>query len=1275
MERQAKRRRVDPTHEFERGFDERYGFYKAHHTQATQDSAEDMEVDYEEDEMYDDDEEDGLDTVEELQQRRARLDGKLKSTFESIFEKYERNFDGIGDEIDLYTGAIVVNNGHLLDMQDERDAGRSQRMGTLRGLIGDSDGEDTDDSEEGSVEDSQGDDDDDAGEGSEVHGYGSTGDDSDEDNEDGAAGLSSDEGTIEDEIILRGAPRQQLEHAKSLPKLSSPELERNTLSFNGAARSRYALPDSERRAATPLQADLLKRFGPRVGPEIYEYISNQRLLDDGDNNVEPVWRTPSIPRLRERSMTTPTWRTPRLPSAPILRRSLLQNVLPGAEIERTPSPEINGSIWAPEGMSTSRLRRSSTVPRKPRCTFTSEEDALIVETVTKSRRLGLSPSSKTIWQQVALEHPRHSALTWMKRCREKFGHLLSQNIEKDVLSDSDFHSRITRPVSILKDSRRSLPESSYTSSHIRPLSPRSVSQGPPRLRRPVSRDFGLISWTDAAATIEREDPELYARILEDSARCGSSYNYGYQTPGPSETKSVDKVPNPSPIHSTMPTPLPASITSLASSSPRMIGVIPDSEGTSGLPSSPVHSRLKSIDTTTLPTPTNNFGRNITDPSYCFSDDEDYAVPVTKHLRQLTSPSPAHSSVTSHRYTSVLKTTSKACTPAKHVEFQLPQGDERTGCHKSILPQERNLTFSPKANHHHSNALFESDGTEQHDVHSGVHVSDAQPASSLPDQAAKLLLATPTPINGNSAKKIPCPRAGCKKTVAKPCNLKLHLMAHDNRDRELLMETVASSTKSQSAFLDWDDFDELSLGPDDFVSIPSNSKPCKADTPLAVRLKRKDTAGLTPTTIANLGQIVSQTCQEDLSDVDELAGGSISNLSAPHVIRRTMTPRNSVKKVATSEMEAMNIPVIKPLLASTQSAPKSSIQIPTTPPDTSKDAPTMNAAIPEDRQSSSCKAVSTTSGKSATSAKNQRTYITRAASKTPQPKVFGLEFRPADIVSGTSSMSLVNRDHFGPKHTPMPDASQSINDTSNPVLGLSGRATASVTPTVAPSRPGFESPLPAGLSCATYRGVDVYEMHVNGVVAMRRRRDAWMNASHIVALSGLSHTRRYSFMEDVIWPRQCERVFGGSRYQGTWVSYEKALEIAQFFGLEELLHPLLTFGMELYENVQINCSRPGTTGVKCGQHFVGAEALKSYFAHVKTKHPLQSRLEISAMRENRKRAFAQMTGDDSILKPPQTRVMVDDSAFESSPLSRLPQTHRRDAAGTNLQHPSTRAVIV
>ena len=72
----------------------------------------------------------------DLHARRAQNDFRLKSIFESIFEKYGRDFDGIGDEIDLKTGEIVVNNGHIQSMTNERDAGGS---GYSTKKLGDSD--------------------------------------------------------------------------------------------------------------------------------------------------------------------------------------------------------------------------------------------------------------------------------------------------------------------------------------------------------------------------------------------------------------------------------------------------------------------------------------------------------------------------------------------------------------------------------------------------------------------------------------------------------------------------------------------------------------------------------------------------------------------------------------------------------------------------------------------------------------------------------------------------------------------------------------------------------------------------------------------------------------------------------------------------------------------------------------------------------------------------------------------------------------------------------
>jgi hypothetical protein len=57
----------------------------------------------------------------DLQAARAQNDKKLKSIFEGIFAKYGKDFTEVGDEIDLQTGKIVVDNGHLLGLREELD--------------------------------------------------------------------------------------------------------------------------------------------------------------------------------------------------------------------------------------------------------------------------------------------------------------------------------------------------------------------------------------------------------------------------------------------------------------------------------------------------------------------------------------------------------------------------------------------------------------------------------------------------------------------------------------------------------------------------------------------------------------------------------------------------------------------------------------------------------------------------------------------------------------------------------------------------------------------------------------------------------------------------------------------------------------------------------------------------------------------------------------------------------------------------------------------------
>lgn len=59
----------------------------------------------------------------ELHERRVRNYTRLKSTFESIFEKYSKDFTDVGDVIDLEKEEIIVNNGHLMHMLHEKDPG------------------------------------------------------------------------------------------------------------------------------------------------------------------------------------------------------------------------------------------------------------------------------------------------------------------------------------------------------------------------------------------------------------------------------------------------------------------------------------------------------------------------------------------------------------------------------------------------------------------------------------------------------------------------------------------------------------------------------------------------------------------------------------------------------------------------------------------------------------------------------------------------------------------------------------------------------------------------------------------------------------------------------------------------------------------------------------------------------------------------------------------------------------------------------------------------
>lgn len=77
-----------------------------------------------------------VDDEPDLAHNRRANDARLKSRFEHIFAKYGKDFEEVGDEIDLETGEIVVNNGHLESMRHEVDPGKTVSSQVLQVLEG-----------------------------------------------------------------------------------------------------------------------------------------------------------------------------------------------------------------------------------------------------------------------------------------------------------------------------------------------------------------------------------------------------------------------------------------------------------------------------------------------------------------------------------------------------------------------------------------------------------------------------------------------------------------------------------------------------------------------------------------------------------------------------------------------------------------------------------------------------------------------------------------------------------------------------------------------------------------------------------------------------------------------------------------------------------------------------------------------------------------------------------------------------------------------------------
>ena len=71
--------------------------------------------------------------------------------------------------------------------------------------------------------------------------------------------------------------------------------------------------------------------------------------------------------------------------------------------------------------------------------------------------------------------------------------------------------------------------------------------------------------------------------------------------------------------------------------------------------------------------------------------------------------------------------------------------------------------------------------------------------------------------------------------------------------------------------------------------------------------------------------------------------------------------------------------------------------------------------------------------------------------------------------------------------------------------------------------------------SVYNGVAVYEIFLDGYGIMRREKDNFINATHLLTIAGLSKGQRTKVLDQYTLNKTFyERVQGGyGRYQGTW----------------------------------------------------------------------------------------------------------------------------------------------
>ena len=123
------------------------------------------------------------------------------------------------------------------------------------------------------------------------------------------------------------------------------------------------------------------------------------------------------------------------------------------------------------------------------------------------------------------------------------------------------------------------------------------------------------------------------------------------------------------------------------------------------------------------------------------------------------------------------------------------------------------------------------------------------------------------------------------------------------------------------------------------------------------------------------------------------------------------------------------------------------------------------------------------------------------------------------------------------------------------------------------------------------------MQVNGIFVMRRKKDGYLNATQILKVAGIDKGKRTKILEKEIQTGPHEKIQGGyGKYQGTWIMYDRGVEVCRQYGVKDLLQGLLTYNMG--QNMDPNINTPTK------EQAMAAQRKRMYTAAAETRNQSQ-----------------------------------------------------------------------